>query len=128
MPVYGFIDYFPFGRLLWGECIEETLSIHQAMNGLGDTFKKIVSILLPLLLLLTVAIIPAWKIWQSSGLLRNIAAILMLIGFIICIVYMVFYQDSIYLHQVRFVTVNFLTTALALLIFKNESPDAPHAI
>ena len=128
MPNYIFIDYFPFGRWLWSECLEETLSIHQAINGLSDTLSKIAFILLPLLLILTLTLIPAWKIWQSSGLLRSIAAILMLVGLVICIVYMIFYQDSFYLHQVRFVAFNFLTTMIALLLFKNESLDLPHAI
>lgn len=129
MPDYTYVDYYPFGKFVWRECVEEVQSIHQAKNGINFALKKIAFIFLPLLLLLTVSIIPTRKIWQSSSLLRIIAGIMMLIGSIICIVYLFSSRDGHYFYQVRFVALNFLTTALAFLLFKNENaPQPDHGI
>ena len=121
MPDYTYFDYYPFGKFVWRECVEEILSIQEARNGFHQTLKKIVFILVPLLCLLTIIMIPIWKIWQSSLLLRIIAGIMMLSGMMICFLYLFSFRDSNYFYQVRLFATNFLTTALALLLFKNET-------
>lgn len=88
------------------------------------------TILVTLLALINFSFLPAWKLWQASALLRVIPATLMLIGFII-VFYFTFKDFRVFNKNVLFfftISANFLTTAIALLLFKNESPDAPHAI
>ena len=84
-----------------------------------------------LLLALTVfLLIPAWKLLQSSVLIRYIPATILLIGFSIHIYFLVYYR----LETNQFFTINLLTasntltTALSLLCFKNEwtEPETPH--
>jgi hypothetical protein len=115
-----------FGRILWMEWLEEISSTPKAMN-FRKVLAKIICILLPLLCVLSAIIIPTWKIWQSSALLRNIAATLMWIGFLILTANLIVHRGGPYFKNILLVTLNFFTTTIALLLFKYESPDDPYA-
>ena len=92
--------------------------------------EHLVMILLILQIIVMFSIIPAWKLWQSTLLLRLIPAILICICCLI-VSYFAFNKDHFpwYLLITNYILrANIFTTALSLLCFKNEytEPETPH--
>ena len=119
---YFFVDYWTqaFSSL---KNIPHLLSIESAPYFLY-TF------MLFLHLFIMFSIIPAWKIWQTSAIIRNIPATL----FIITVLFLCYRLQHINISSTQLfitcslITSNFLTTALSLLSFKNEwiEPETSH--
>ena len=95
-----------------------------------DTVQTLTFIMLPLLLIINLSILPAWRVWQATTPLRWIASLLMIAGLLTTIILITSGEMLVilYLDHFRVIAIDFLTTAIALLLFKNESIDAPHAI
>jgi hypothetical protein len=114
----------------WSDIYYSLLKINSAKLDAYEIMSAMATILVTLLALINFSFLPAWKLWQASALLRVIPATLMLIGFII-VFYFTFKDFRVFNKNVLFfftISANFLTTAIALLLFKNESFDTPHAI
>ena len=114
----------------WSDIYNSLLKINSAKLDAYEIMSAMATILVTLLALINFSFLPAWKLWQASALLRVIPATLMLIGFII-VFYFTFKDFRVFNKNVLFfftISANFLTTAIALLLFKNESPDTLHAI
>ncbi len=74
-------------------------------------------------------LIPFWRIFSQSKLLRSIPLVIFLIGSTICLyyfstVYMISYNNF----PIYPITLNFLATSIALILLKNEARQAfvPH--
>lgn len=80
-------------------------------------------LLICLLAILTLSIMPAWKLWQATAVLRLIPAILMLLGFIVLINLMIIEPtvNGSSVIVLRTITANFFAIATSLLLFKNEN-------
>lgn len=83
--------------------------------------------LIPLLAFTCIAIFPAWKILQKSKILRIIPAVLFFSG-AIALGYSIYLILPDVIPMFFCIMFNYFTTAIALLLFKNESFDASHAI
>jgi len=100
-------------------------SIFTATDPTVDSF-CVTFLMLPLLLLMNLLLIPGWRLWQATVTLRWIAAQLMLFGLTVTVKYLCSGEDFPYFYfaHFRLIAVNYLTTALAFLLFKNENlPD-----
>lgn len=80
-----------------------------------------------MLLLMNLLLIPGWRFWQATVTLRWIAALLMLFGLAVTVKYLCSGEDLLYLYftHFRLIAANYLTTALAFLLFKNENALHP---
>lgn len=84
----------------------------------------IYNLTLMMLAIFTLIVLPAQKLWQALKPLRVIAALLLLCCFAIWCNFLIEYPYPHYfLHSL--ITLNFLTTAIALLLFKNETLAQP---
>jgi hypothetical protein len=83
---------------------------------------------LVMLAIFTLIVLPAQKLWQALKPLRVIAALLLLSCFAIWCNLLIEDPNPQYFLMHILITLNFLTTAIALLLFKNESLDVPHAV
>lgn len=84
-------------------------------------------VLIPLLAFTCIALLPTWKILQKSKVLRIIPACLFISG-IITLGYSIYLIIPEIIPLFFCIMLNYITAALALLLFKNESPYDPHAI
>lgn len=100
-------------------------SIYTATDPTLDSF-CVTFLMLPVLLLMNLLLIPGWRFWQATVTLRWIAALLMLFGLAVTVKYLCSGEVFLYLYftHFRLIAANYLTTALAFLLFKNE--NAPH--
>jgi hypothetical protein len=106
-------------------------SIFTATDPTIDSF-CVTFLMLPLLLLMNLLLIPGWRLWQPAVTLRWIAALLMLFGFAVIVKDRSTDEESLfyfYSTHFRLIAANYLTTAFAFLLFKNEStPHPDHGI
>lgn len=73
-----------------------------------------------------ISLIPAWKFWQSSSIVRIIPSVLISFCGGILIIFLMKIPGSIHeIIPISFMTASIFTTALSLLCFKNEwtEPD-----
>ena len=100
-------------------------SIFTATDPTLDSF-CVTFLMLHVLLLMNLLLIPGWRFWQATVTLRWIAALLMLLGLAVTVKYLCSGEVFLYLYftHFRLIAANYLTTALAFLLFKNE--NAPH--
>lgn len=116
--------------VFWPNIFKNLYRISNSYPEFRDMIGALESVLRVLLALISFSILPGWKVWQASALLRVIPSFLMLIGFAISSDYTIalfernFPESIIHLC----ISLNFLTTAIALWLFKNESLDVPHAV
>lgn len=114
-------------RMFWPSIYESLLHIDAANLDADEIMSAMATILVTLLAVISFSVVPAWKLWQASALLRIIPAILMLLGFGI-VLYFTFKEtidDASDRLILLTISANFFTTAIALLLFKNESFDHP---
>lgn len=108
--------------MFWPNIYESLLNIDASNLDFEEITSAMATVLVTLLGLISFSLLPAWKLWQASALLRVIPAILMLIGFGI-VMYFTLQglererQNVMILLTIAF---NFLTAAVCLLLFKNE--------
>ena len=113
--------------MFWPSIYDSLLQIDASNLDIEEILSAMATILVTLLAVISLSIVPAWKLWQASALLRIIPSILMLLGFGI-VLYFTFKEtvvddsDRLILFTI---SANFLTTAIALLLFKNESFEHP---
>jgi hypothetical protein len=130
-PKSGFHDTVPsnMASVTWPAMpMHVRIATHNFSNfTIEALMNTMVLILLPLLALLNLTLLPAWRLWQSSRLLRLIPALLMLSGFIVLIYYRINNSreespgDIPLSILLPLIAGNFLATAISLLLFKNES-------
>lgn len=114
-------------KSLWPNLVQ----IFTRIDATRLSFREVLSImtvmLLCLLVVITFAIVPAWKLWQASAVLRVIPASLMLLGFIALSVMIVMQppDNNTLLFVLLTMTANFLCAAVSLFLFKNESIEHP---
>jgi hypothetical protein len=115
--------------VFWPNIYKNLISIGTLHLGFHEILVAMAYVLLILLALISFSLLPAWKLWQASALLRLIPASMMLIGFGVFIYFVTtgveMTRSVMAIHLC--ISLNFFTAALALLLFQNESLDAPHA-
>jgi hypothetical protein len=115
--------------VLWPNIYKNLISIGTFHLGFHEILVAMAYVLLILLALISFSLLPAWKLWQASALLRLIPASMMLIGFGVFIYFVT--RDMEMTRSVMVVhlciSINFLTAALALLLFQKETQEVPHA-
>jgi hypothetical protein len=108
--------------MFWPNIYESLLKIDASNLDFEEITSAMATVLVTLLGLISLSLLPAWKLWQASALLRVIPAILMLMGFGIVMYFTLKGLDMERSHIAILFTIslNFLTAAVSLLLFKNE--------
>lgn len=134
MPAYKLVSHDTYERDgftfqdLWPDILNgTTLAFRTALLG-PNILAALLCFLFILHCLVMMSIIPAWKLWQSTFILRLIPAILIIAcGLIFC--YLLRSGRPLHYYTTHsLVAANIFTTALSLLCFKNEftEPERPH--
>ena len=124
--MYGSEDKIAF-TYFWSSITAGLLSIDTENLDIENILSCMLCILAFLLAATSLSAAPAWKLWQASKLLRRIPGVLMLLGFGIILYFTLSVTDESDSNDLFFftMTTNFLTTAISLLLYKNESIDHP---
>lgn len=85
----------------------------------------IADLMLVMLAIFTLIVLPAQKLWQAFKPLRVIAALLLLSCFAIWCNLLIEDPNPQYFLMHILITINYLFSALALLLFKNENAPQP---
>ncbi len=123
----GNVEEKTMATIFWPNIYESLLNIDASNLTFEEVASAMATILVTLLALISFSLLPAWKLWQASAILRIIPAILMLIGFGIVMYFTTTdgemdRSDRMILFSI---STNFLTSAIALILFKNETMDYP---
>ena len=115
--------------VFWPNIYKNLISIGTFHLGFHEILVAMAYVLIILLALISFSLLPAWKLWQASALLRLIPATMMLIGLGVFIYFVSrgveMTQSVMVIHLC--ISLNFLTAALALLLFQNETQEVSHA-
>lgn len=124
--IYGSGEKIMF-TVFWANIAEILLNIDPTNLDIETLLSSMACILVILLAATSLSAAPAWKLWQASILLRGIPGILMLLGFGIVLYFNISEMDEKSADTSVLLTLNanFLTTAISLLLYKNESIDHP---
>lgn len=117
-------------QYLWPEVLSDIKNAIQNRMAFDNLLGALLGLLLILQVIVMLSIIPAWKIWQSTFILRLIPSVLIIAsGMILC--YFLGTNPGAPLHQritLYLILANIFTTALSLLCFKNEWAEDFHGI
>ncbi len=115
--------------VFWPNIYKNLISIGTSHLGFHEILAAMAYVLMILLALISFSLLPAWKLWQASALLRLIPATMMLIGLGVFIYFITrgveMNRSAMVIHLC--ISLNFLTAALALLLFQNETQEVSHA-
>lgn len=126
-PSLGGTEIKTMATIFWPNIYQSLINIDTSNLSFDEVASAMATILVTLLALISFSLLPAWKLWQSSAIMRIIPAILMLIGFGIVLYFTTLDNQMRSSDMMILFTIatNFLTAAIALLLFKNESIDHP---
>ena len=113
--------------MFWPNIYKSLMRINASNLDFEEITSAMATVLVTLLGLISFSLLPTWKVWQASALLRVIPAILLLIGFGI-VMYFTLKALEIERQNVMILLTmdfNFLTAAVSLLLFKNETLAHP---
>jgi hypothetical protein len=115
-------------QMFWTESIKELINFMKSPEMGQQAWVAILELLLLLHVFVMLSLIPAWKFWQSTVILRMIPAVMLTCAGLILIYFLWKNSERPPPHIITLLLIaaNIYSTAFSLLCFKNEWTEPEH--